>query len=129
MSILPITAAFQSYLTDERHFSRYTARCYGADLRQFVEYLSEEHGLDPTDSAETDELRRRLEPSHTAGAIAKRSLTAIVCEELGVAPGASECPMMCERSIGMPYLVHRCRTSAALERYIASVYQRPGSAT
>ncbi|GJM19377.1 MAG: tyrosine recombinase XerC [Phycisphaeraceae bacterium] len=80
MSILPITAAFQSYLTDERHFSKYTARCYGADLRQFVEYLSEEHGLDPADSAETDELRRRLEPTQTAGAIAKPSLTAIVCD-------------------------------------------------
>ena len=37
MSILPITAAFQKYLADERHFSPYTARCYGADLRQFVD--------------------------------------------------------------------------------------------
>ena len=36
MSSLPITDAFASYLTDERHFSPYTALCYGADLRQFV---------------------------------------------------------------------------------------------
>ena len=39
MSTLPITDAFSSYLMDERHFSPYTARCYGADLRQFVERL------------------------------------------------------------------------------------------
>lgn len=31
--------SFSSYLADERHFSPYTARCYGADLRQFVDYL------------------------------------------------------------------------------------------
>ena len=30
---------FVHYLRFERHFSPYTARCYEADLRQFVEYL------------------------------------------------------------------------------------------
>ncbi len=80
MSILPITASFQSYLTDERHFSKYTARCYGADLRQFVEFLSDEHGLDPADSAEGDELRRRLEPGQTAGTIANQTITGIICD-------------------------------------------------
>ncbi len=45
MSNLPIIAAFLSYLTDERHFSPYTARCYGADLRQYTEYLSDEHNI------------------------------------------------------------------------------------
>lgn len=44
MSTLPIISAFLSYLTDERHFSPYTARCYGADLRQFLEYLVDESG-------------------------------------------------------------------------------------
>ena len=34
MTTLPIIAGFTSYLMDERHFSHYTARCYGADLRQ-----------------------------------------------------------------------------------------------
>lgn len=34
---------FVSYLRFERHFSEYTARCYGADLRQYCEYLG---GLD-----------------------------------------------------------------------------------
>ena len=46
MAQLPITDAFTAYLTDERHFSPYTARCYGADLRQFVEFLSTEHGIE-----------------------------------------------------------------------------------
>ncbi len=31
---------FVNYLRFERHFSQYTARCYGADLRQYVEHLS-----------------------------------------------------------------------------------------
>lgn len=31
---------FGSYLRFERHFSPYTARCYGADLRQYTNYLS-----------------------------------------------------------------------------------------
>jgi len=30
---------FVNYLRFERHFSPYTARCYGADLRQFIEHL------------------------------------------------------------------------------------------
>ncbi|WP_432799486.1 tyrosine recombinase XerC [Poriferisphaera sp. WC338] len=31
---------FVNYLRNERHFSPYTARCYGADLRQFAEYIT-----------------------------------------------------------------------------------------
>jgi len=30
---------FLNYLRFERHFSNYTAKCYGADLRQFVQFL------------------------------------------------------------------------------------------
>ena len=30
---------FLSYLQFERHFSNYTSKCYGADLRQFVRSL------------------------------------------------------------------------------------------
>ena len=36
-----LTDQFVNYLRFERHFSPYTARCYGADLRQYVEYLTE----------------------------------------------------------------------------------------
>jgi integrase/recombinase XerC len=36
---VPLTDQFVSYLRDERHFSPYTARCYGADLRQYGEYI------------------------------------------------------------------------------------------
>jgi len=39
---LPIVERFLSYLIDERAFSPYTSRCYGLDLRQFVEYLEAE---------------------------------------------------------------------------------------
>ncbi len=36
----PIVQKFVDYLRYERHFSPYTARCYGADLRQFSEFLA-----------------------------------------------------------------------------------------
>jgi integrase/recombinase XerC len=39
---LPIVERFLSYLIDERAFSPYTSRCYGLDLRQFVEFLEGE---------------------------------------------------------------------------------------
>jgi integrase/recombinase XerC len=68
MSILPITAMFQRYLADERHFSPYTARCYGADLRQFVEFLSSEFGIAIDEPREAEFLRHRAEhPAHAPG--------------------------------------------------------------
>lgn len=39
MNSLPLIDSFLAFLTDERHFSPYTARCYGADLRQYLDYL------------------------------------------------------------------------------------------
>lgn len=40
---------FVNYLRFERHFSQYTARCYGADLRQYVEHLG---GATPANGGE-----------------------------------------------------------------------------
>jgi integrase/recombinase XerC len=45
---LPIVDAFITYLLDERHFSPYTARCYGVDLRQYAEFIAEHQNLEPT---------------------------------------------------------------------------------
>jgi integrase/recombinase XerC len=67
MSTLPITDAFAKYLMDERHFSPYTARCYGADLRQYVEFLAEENGLDIDHAKETEALRQREDQINAAG--------------------------------------------------------------
>ena len=36
----PTIEQFVNYLRYERHFSPYTARCYGADLRQYAEFLN-----------------------------------------------------------------------------------------
>jgi integrase/recombinase XerC len=49
---LPIVQNFLSYLVDERHFSPYTSRCYGLDLRQFTEFLIEEMGIEMDMAAE-----------------------------------------------------------------------------
>ncbi len=35
----PRVQQFLNYLQFERHFSSYTSRCYGADLRQFCQFL------------------------------------------------------------------------------------------
>jgi integrase/recombinase XerC len=48
MAECAITQEFLNYLKFEKHFSDYTARCYGADLEQFVEFL---HGLGGEDHA------------------------------------------------------------------------------
>lgn len=66
MSTLPITDAFTAYLADERHFSPYTARCYGADLRQFVEYLCESGGIKVTSEVE-DAAMKKFHAARAAG--------------------------------------------------------------
>jgi integrase/recombinase XerC len=92
MSTIPLTDAFSSYLMDERHFSPYTARCYGADLRQFVEFLAKHFNITIEQQKESDFLRQREEmlkanggrrppgqdPS-VAGTIAPETLSRIVC--------------------------------------------------
>lgn len=84
MSTLPITDAFASYLTNERHFSPYTARCYGADLRQFVEYLSDESGLTIEAPAEREAFNRRSNSASGQGArvvasIGPKTITEMIC--------------------------------------------------
>lgn len=48
MAECAITQEFLNYLKFEKHFSDYTARCYGADLEQFVAFL---HGQGSEDHA------------------------------------------------------------------------------
>ncbi|MFG0258180.1 MAG: tyrosine recombinase XerC [Phycisphaerales bacterium JB043] len=75
MTTLPIVHVFQSYLTNERHFSPYTAKCYGADLRQFVEYLTDEMNVAVNESDEQrafDSLENGKSPNGT-------TLTATIC--------------------------------------------------
>lgn len=55
---LPLVDAFLTYLLDERHFSEYTARCYGVDLRQYVEFLASEHGIEVDSDAEAAAFAR-----------------------------------------------------------------------
>ena len=57
---LPIVEEFLKYLLDERHFSPYTSRCYGVDLRQYVEFITDELKINSTLDQEKDALRVRL---------------------------------------------------------------------
>lgn len=82
MSTLPVTEAFAAYLTDERHFSAYTARCYGADLRQFIEYLGQELGIEPDRGAEEAAYRQRAAGQNAAvvATIGPKTITEAICE-------------------------------------------------
>lgn len=54
---LPVVEKFLGYLTDERHFSPYTSRCYGLDLRQYTDFIAAESGLEWTNDAEAAATR------------------------------------------------------------------------
>jgi integrase/recombinase XerC len=83
---LPIIAAFQGYLTDERHFSPYTAKCYGADLRQYVEFVTDELDVPASDEAENQAYERRRDQADrgaggaTGIAELPKSVTRAICE-------------------------------------------------
>lgn len=79
MTTLPITTSFSHYLTDERHFSPYTARCYGADLRQFIEYLCEDSGLSIDQAAEEHAFKSRTSKTEIAGKIDRPTITTMIC--------------------------------------------------
>lgn len=86
MTSLPITDAFTNYLSHERHFSPYTARCYGADLRQYIEYLAQEFNIEIRADVEKSALDRReqggkpVQPSPAVvGTIKPQTITEIIC--------------------------------------------------
>jgi tyrosine recombinase XerC len=60
---LPIVDRFISYLNDERHFSPYTGRCYGLDLRQYTDHLRATYDITCDEQAETAALESRLSGS------------------------------------------------------------------
>jgi integrase/recombinase XerC len=63
---LPLVQAFLDYLVDERHFSPYTARCYGLDLRQYGEFLADEYGIEVSIGAEKAILEARQADPNSA---------------------------------------------------------------
>ncbi|MBL1218631.1 MAG: tyrosine recombinase XerC [Planctomycetes bacterium] len=56
MQSIPLIDSFLDYLIQDRHFSDYTAKCYGADLRQYVAFLIDEFGLTAAPAREQDAL-------------------------------------------------------------------------
>ena len=84
MTTLPIVEAFLSYLTDERHFSPYTARCYGADLRQLIEHLVEDRGMQINQTHEQSAFnqldRAGADGGDVAGKIQPPTLTDLICK-------------------------------------------------
>jgi len=80
MFTLAITERFSSYLTDERRFSHYTARCYGADLRQYAEFLADEFGIEPDEQAEREAFVRAsgAVSGSIAGNIAPKTITDLI---------------------------------------------------
>lgn len=56
---VPVIEQFLSYLIDERHFSPYTSRCYGLDLRQFADFIAGEYGIEFDETQERAVLAKR----------------------------------------------------------------------
>jgi integrase/recombinase XerC len=77
MAECAMTQEFLNYLKFEKHFSDYTARCYGADLEQFVDFL---HGQGAEDHASS-----AAEPygawGHDSGSVATATKPEIKVEE------------------------------------------------
>ena len=65
---LPVIAGFMSYLLDERHFSPYTSRCYGVDLRQYAEFLTDELNITANHEQETQAFARFVQRAGNGGA-------------------------------------------------------------
>ena len=87
MFTLPIIQMFTSYLGDERHFSPYTARCYGADLRQYLEYLTKEFAIKASEEQEknatakvTEQARSGQRPAASGADFHPNNLTDAVCQ-------------------------------------------------
>lgn len=58
---VPLIAQFLEYLQLERHFSPFTARCYGADLRQYARFLADETGAEtPDGGVDTPRVSRAM---------------------------------------------------------------------
>ena len=75
---VPIIEEFKSYLIDERHFSPYTAKCYGADLRQYVSHLKAEFGVASSLDQEQNALTTRR--NGKADANEPETITSSICE-------------------------------------------------
>ncbi len=86
MESLPLIDAFLSYLVDDRHFSPYTARCYGADLRQFIAYLTDEFAIKPDSGAENTDFQRYQNGQGGGSAdgvvasVGPKTLTTVICD-------------------------------------------------
>jgi len=78
MTALPMIEEFKSCLTNERHFSPYTAKCYGADLRQYVDYLKAEFGVAVNAQHETNALESRR--NGKADPNEPETITSSICE-------------------------------------------------
>lgn len=79
---LPMIDAFSEYLTDERRFSPYTARCYGADLRQYTDFISQQFGIEQNDAAELETYKRTAPPknSNVHASIGPATITGVIRE-------------------------------------------------
>ncbi|QQS09779.1 MAG: tyrosine recombinase XerC [Phycisphaerales bacterium] len=76
---LPITEGFTTYLADERHFSPYTARCYGADLRQYIEFLESKHSITINPGTERQAMQKAQENKGSFGSAPITTITQAIC--------------------------------------------------
>ncbi len=56
---IPVIAQFLDYLVAERHFSPYTSRCYGLDLRQFIDFVAVDAGITMNEAIEAQAMAKK----------------------------------------------------------------------
>ncbi|MEM0984275.1 MAG: tyrosine recombinase XerC [Planctomycetota bacterium] len=78
MTTLPITEHFADYLTSERRFSPYTARCYSADLRQMTEFLIDIRSLSFNETAERETYQTAISGNPPQSAEGQTTLTGVI---------------------------------------------------
>jgi integrase/recombinase XerC len=110
---LPVLDAFTRYLNEERHFSEYTARCYGADLRQYVEFLAKANKLTINDAGEVtafDAYRKRADAGAFGAPATRTTATDHVC-----------CATPDEVRLYLGHLGEQSYASATMARKIATL--------
>ncbi|MFW5652457.1 MAG: tyrosine recombinase XerC [Planctomycetota bacterium] len=68
MLSLPVVDGFLAYLNEDRHFSAYTAKCYGADLRQYAQFIIEQHQIEIDDDTENAAYEAAISNAHQIAA-------------------------------------------------------------
>lgn len=123
---LPIVEQFLGYLLDERHFSVYTGRCYGVDLRQYADFISDDRGVTVDYSAEHTMLDRMIQQVASGRSPHLNGEGAHVIETVGQVAGGTITNVMLSNDVDgirrfLGHLADQSYSPATMARKIATL--------